>query len=192
MRNPDRERHKSLLRAVVEVSLELAPSLAFGLDNACARGADLVLLMFSLRDVAEDDHVPHNRACRVPDRRSGDLDVHECPVPALANGFVTRVRMPGSDPREPGPDLGFAIRGNIPHWLAEHLRGGPAEDLLCRRVPHVHAVVEPDLDDRDGCTLNRGPQPLLPGPQRFLLTFPLRYVDAADQKQGSLVDAGEG
>ena len=169
------------MRAVVEVPLEPAPRLVSGLDDAGARGAELLLLPLAVADVREQREVADHGVGGVADRRRRDLDVDQASVLAEPLPLDAGVDLPGSDAGHQLAEPLALLVGDVPERAADHLLRRPAEHPLRRRVPERDPVVEVDLEHGHRRGLDRRPQPLLARAEVVLAPLPLGHVDAAHQ-----------
>ena len=145
----DRERHEALLGAVVEIALEHAPRLVGGLDDARARGADLLVLAPALGDVdaGEEDER------RLPSRHV--VDRRRRQAITMCSPFALRQRVSRST-------LGDAVRrgcdrhprevavvrvDQVEHARVHDLLVGPAERLPERVVDPGPGRVDAAVDD---------------------------------------------
>ena len=142
---------------------------SLGAHDARARGAQLLLVALALGDVAEHGHRPddvarmHRGAEQPRSRRRAGAR------PGASHRLEPRVALACSLARAQLRNSSLPVFGDVDRGgLVEHLVGRPAEDLLGGTVPESHAIVEPDLDDRDGRALDDRAEALLAGANLLL------------------------
>jgi len=138
--------------------------------------AQFPLCFLALGHVGERAHRPHDLAVRVPQGCDRERHVDERPVlPTPSRLYVSDHLVVRDALDDLGVVLGPVVRDDR-QLLPEHLRFGPVEDALCRRVPQGHPVFEVECDQRRRRRLDDRVQPLVGLPHLSFPCLPLGDV----------------